>query len=60
MSVRAAMEDSSSEALGAAGGGAWMVKRIGMGGFGGGSLEHQKLWLGSKWLGLSLGVQSCP
>ena len=54
------MEDSSSEALGAAGGGAWMVKRIGMGGFGGGSLEHQKLWLGSKWLGLSLGVQSCP
>eukprot|EP00964_Phaeocystis_antarctica_P059376 scaffold35239_cov43-Phaeocystis_antarctica.AAC.4 len=43
MSVRAAMEDSSSEALGAAGGGAWMVKLTGIGGSGGGSLEQPRL-----------------
>jgi len=60
MSVRAPKEESSSEALGAAGGGAWMVKRGGIGGFGGGSLEHPRPWLGSQWLGLSQGVPSCP
>ena len=60
MSVRAPSEDSSSEALGAAGGGAWRVKRSGMGDFGGGSLEHPRLWLGSQWLGLNLGVPSYP
>ena len=37
-----------------------MVKRREMGGFGGGWLEHPKWWLGSRWLGLALGVPSCP
>ena len=39
---------------------AWMVKGGGIGGFGGGSLEHPRPWLGSQWLGLSQGVPSCP
>ena len=38
---------------------ACMVKRRGMGGFGGGWLEHPRRWLGSRWLGLALGVPIC-
>ena len=31
-----------------------------MGGFGGGSLEHPRQWLGAQWAGLALGVPSYP
>ena len=30
------------------------------GGFGGGSLEQPRRWLGAQWAGLFLGVPSCP
>ena len=30
------------------------------GGFGGGWLEHPRQWLGAQWVGLFLGVPSCP
>eukprot|EP00964_Phaeocystis_antarctica_P155508 scaffold124723_cov54-Phaeocystis_antarctica.AAC.1 len=32
-----------------------MVNGVGIGGFGGGSLEHPRLWLGAQWAGLSPG-----
>eukprot|EP00964_Phaeocystis_antarctica_P013658 scaffold7495_cov53-Phaeocystis_antarctica.AAC.2 len=38
----------------------YMVEGSGIGDFGGGSLEPPRRWLGSQWLGLALGVQSCP
>ena len=28
--------------------------------FGGGSFKHPRQWLGVQWLGLALGVPSCP
>ena len=37
-----------------------MVKGGGIGSFGGGSLEHPRQWLAAQWLGLFLGVPSCP
>ena len=37
-----------------------MVKGGEIGGFGGGGLEPQQQWLGAQWLGLCLGVPSCP
>ena len=40
-------------------GGTWMVKGGEMGGFGDGSLEHPRHWLGPQWAGLFLGVPSC-
>ena len=36
-----------------------MAKRGGIGGFGGGALEHLRQWLGSQWPGPALGVPSC-
>ena len=39
---------------------AWMVEGDEMGGFGGGSLEHPRQWLGSQWAGLFLEVPSYP
>ena len=38
----------------------WMVKRIEIGGFAGGALEHPRPWLDVQCLGLFLGVPSCP
>ena len=40
--------------------GAWVVKRSGIGDFGGSSLEPPRPWQGSKWPGPILGVPSCP
>ena len=37
-----------------------MVKGGDMDGFGGGWLEHPRQWLGAQWVGLFLGVPSCP
>ena len=37
-----------------------MVKRGEIGDFGGGSLEQLRPWLDAQWLGLTLGVPSCP
>ena len=37
---------------------AWMVEGVGIGGFGGGSLEHPRQWLGAQWAGLFLGVHA--
>ena len=37
-----------------------VVKGGEIGGFGGGSLEHPRQWLGAQWDGLFLGVPSCP
>ena len=37
-----------------------MVTGGGVGGFGGGSLEHPRQWRGVQWDGLFLGVPSCP
>ena len=37
-----------------------MVKGGEIGGFGGGELGHPRHWLGAQWVGLFLGVQSCP
>eukprot|EP00964_Phaeocystis_antarctica_P055149 scaffold32422_cov40-Phaeocystis_antarctica.AAC.1 len=31
---------------------AWMVKRRGIGDFGGGQLEHPRWWLGAPWSGV--------
>ena len=39
---------------------ACMVNGGGIGGFGGGALEHPRQWLGAQWAGLFLGVPSCP
>ena len=36
-----------------------MVNGGGIGGFGGGSLEHPRQWLGAQYAGLFLGVLSC-
>ena len=35
-----------------------MGKGSGIGGFGGGSLEQKRRWLGVQWLGLALGAPS--
>ena len=37
-----------------------MVKRGEIGGFGGGSLEQPRQWLGTQWADLFLGMPSCP
>ena len=37
-----------------------MVNGGEIGGFGGGSLEHLRPWLDTRWAGLFLGVPSCP
>ena len=39
---------------------ACMVKGGEIGDFGGGSLEPSRRWRGAPWLGLALGVPSCP
>eukprot|EP00964_Phaeocystis_antarctica_P039522 scaffold22614_cov33-Phaeocystis_antarctica.AAC.2 len=39
---------------------AWVVKRSEIRDLGGGSLEHQRRWLGAQYPGLTLGVPSCP
>ena len=37
-----------------------MVKGGEIGGFGGGSLEHPRQWLGAQWLSLFLGAPGYP
>ena len=39
---------------------AWCVKGSEIGDFGGGSLAPPRRWPGAQWLGLTLGVPSCP
>ena len=40
--------------------GTCMVKHSEIGGSGGGWLEPPRQWLGTQWVGLFLGVLSCP
>eukprot|EP00964_Phaeocystis_antarctica_P028172 scaffold15887_cov59-Phaeocystis_antarctica.AAC.3 len=51
---------SSLAPLATAGAPTWSQRQCGIGGFGGGSLQHPRHWLGVQWAGPLPGVPSCP